>query len=210
MKPSSWRPRPGTVFGLLALVIAVAGTAIAGTQATKSAFSKKEKNQVKSIATKKIKALGPRLYVKRAKNADKVDQANVCSGTVTLQGAGAHQQTLCSAGPLSIVATCDIGPTSVQGRVNVQGPGDGSGWLFGESLNAPGTAIAEVPLSSAPYTVAVAVDSSASPVVYDGSGAWVSAGATAGSSLGGEFSIRTNLTGSSAGDCRVTSSAIAR
>ena len=50
MEHSKWRPSPGTVLGVLALVVAVAGTAIAGPLATTSVLSKGEKKQVRKIA----------------------------------------------------------------------------------------------------------------------------------------------------------------
>jgi hypothetical protein len=61
MERSRWRPSPGTVFGLLALVVAVAGTAIAGPLATKSRLNKKERAQVRKIVKKQINQRTPAL-----------------------------------------------------------------------------------------------------------------------------------------------------
>ncbi len=69
MEHSRWRPSPGTIFGLLALVVAVAGTAIAGPLATTSVLNKKEKKQVKNIAKSQINKLAPRLSVASANTA---------------------------------------------------------------------------------------------------------------------------------------------
>lgn len=63
--------------GLTALVIALAGTAIAGPLETEPAFKldKKEKKQVKKIARKQINAAAPNLSVKRASVADEAKHA---------------------------------------------------------------------------------------------------------------------------------------
>ena len=79
MEPSRWRPSPGTVFGLLALVITAAGTAIAGPLATTSVLSKKEKNQVKRIAKSQINKLAPGLAVASASRANAADTAGNAS-----------------------------------------------------------------------------------------------------------------------------------
>src|SRR5918995_5068220 len=76
MEHSRWRPSPGTAFGLLALVIAVTGTAVAGPLATTSVLNKKERKQVRKIAGSQVKKLAPGLAVARARsagNAEKVD-----------------------------------------------------------------------------------------------------------------------------------------
>ena len=102
MERSKWRPTPGTVFGLLALVIAVAGTAIAGPLARTSVLNKKEKKQVKSIANGQINQLAPGLAVAKAENATnaanasnaaKVGGADVCCGVVEQAVARAAEAT---------------------------------------------------------------------------------------------------------------------
>jgi hypothetical protein len=65
MKNLRRRPSPGTVFGLLALVIAVTGTAFAGPLATTSVLNKKERKQVRKIAGGQVKKLAPGLAVAR-------------------------------------------------------------------------------------------------------------------------------------------------
>ena len=69
------RPSMGTIFGLAALVVALAGTAIAAPLAIKSAFSKAEKKQVKKIATKQINTLAPGLFVAHAGSANAATNA---------------------------------------------------------------------------------------------------------------------------------------
>jgi hypothetical protein len=59
----------------LALIIALAGTAMAAPTAIKSILNKKEKKQVKNIANNRINALAPGLSVKRANTAGSADTA---------------------------------------------------------------------------------------------------------------------------------------
>jgi hypothetical protein len=65
-------PSPGILVAVLALVAALAGTAVAGTDATTSAINKKK---VKSIAAKQINKLAPGLSVASAETADSADSA---------------------------------------------------------------------------------------------------------------------------------------
>ena len=67
------RPSPAMVVAGLALVVALAGTAIAGPLAGKSALNKSEKKQVKKIAKKQVNTLAPGLSVKRAATAADAD-----------------------------------------------------------------------------------------------------------------------------------------
>jgi cell wall-associated NlpC family hydrolase len=74
-------PAPGTVLGLAALVIALAGTAIAGPLAAEPTFKldKKEKKQVRKIVRKEINAAAPSLSVRRAARADSADRADTAT-----------------------------------------------------------------------------------------------------------------------------------
>ena len=65
------RGRPAVFVAALALVAALAGTALAGPDATSSAINKKK---VKKIATKQINELAPGLSVANASNADAVER----------------------------------------------------------------------------------------------------------------------------------------
>ena len=67
------RPSPSMIVAGTALVVALAGTAIAGPLATNSALSKREKKQVRKIATDQVNALASGLTVA---NAERVDGAN--------------------------------------------------------------------------------------------------------------------------------------
>ena len=59
-----------------ALVVAVAGTAIGGPLATKSALSEAEKKQTRKLAVAEVKKAAPGLSVANAANAETVDGAN--------------------------------------------------------------------------------------------------------------------------------------
>jgi hypothetical protein len=58
-----------------ALIVALAGTAMAAPTAIKSILNKKEKKQVKNIANNRINALAPGLSVKHANTAGRADTA---------------------------------------------------------------------------------------------------------------------------------------
>jgi hypothetical protein len=97
-----------------ALIVALAGTAMAAPTAIKSILNKKEKKQVKNIANNRINALAPGLSVKHAntagsadtaKRADvatKADDADALSGTRIvgkgdIDGPGAVTNSSCTA-----------------------------------------------------------------------------------------------------------------
>lgn len=63
------RPAPGTVLGLIALIVALAGTAVAGPLATTSVLNKKDKKQIRKIARAEIAKAAPGLTVGNAANA---------------------------------------------------------------------------------------------------------------------------------------------
>ena len=66
------RPSPSMAVALAALIVALAGTAMAAPSAIKSALSKSEKKQVKGIADGRVNALAPGLAVANAANANAV------------------------------------------------------------------------------------------------------------------------------------------
>ncbi len=90
------RPAPGTVLGLIALIVALAGTALAGPLASTSVLTKKEKKQTRKIARSEIATAAPKLSVKsattatnatNATNAGQVDGHDaVCPAGTFLQG----------------------------------------------------------------------------------------------------------------------------
>src|SRR5262245_46285396 len=84
------RPSPAMIVAGLAVIIALAGTAMAAPTAIKSILNKKEKKQVKNIAKNQITALAPGLSVKHAStatNADAAKNADALSGnTVVAEG----------------------------------------------------------------------------------------------------------------------------
>ena len=67
------RPSPAIVLAVIALVFAMAGSAIAGTDALSSKITK---SKVKKIAKKQINKAAPGLDVKSAKTADKATNAD--------------------------------------------------------------------------------------------------------------------------------------
>lgn len=69
------RPAPGTVLGLIALIVALAGTAIAGPSATTSVLDKKEKKQTRKIARAEIAKAAPNLSVRSAQTATNAQTA---------------------------------------------------------------------------------------------------------------------------------------
>ena len=69
------RPSPAMIVASAALIVALAGTAMAAPIAIKSILNKKEKKQVKSIADSRIKAAASGLSVASAKKADRADVA---------------------------------------------------------------------------------------------------------------------------------------
>jgi hypothetical protein len=69
------------IVAVSALIIALAGTAMAAPIAIKSILNKKEKKQVKSISKNQINALAPGLSVKHAGTADTAKDANSVGGT---------------------------------------------------------------------------------------------------------------------------------
>jgi len=209
---------PLLVVAALALIVALAGSALGGTDASSAISSK----TVKKIAAQQVAKLAPGLSVANATkagtadnaanaanagNAAKVAGADVCSGTVTIQNNGT--QTLCSAGSLSVTAVCSSSGGGTQARIDPVVTGDA--WAFGERIDPPATEspIAEVFLSNG-FTIAEGLDSNASSLAADGSGVWISIGAPNGSSISGNFGVRANFTGSSQGTCLYSMGAIAR
>jgi hypothetical protein len=114
------RPHPAVVVGVLALVAALAGTAVAGPTANTSAVSKKKVKKIaKKQAKKQIKKLAPGLSVAHAETADSAGTTD-SAGTAdsfggmtarrfapfTLGGGGSR--VLGSFGPFSLRAICTI------------------------------------------------------------------------------------------------------
>jgi hypothetical protein len=76
-RTKGWRPSPGIVIGIVALVAAVAGTAVAGPGAETSAFTKaKAKKIAKKVANKQITKRAPTLAVGSAQVAGTLTQAS--------------------------------------------------------------------------------------------------------------------------------------
>ncbi len=81
-KNSNRRPSAGVIIGIVALVLAIAGSAIAGS----NVHQKINKGQVKKIATNQINKLAPDLDVKSAETADTAktsDTAKIASNVLS-------------------------------------------------------------------------------------------------------------------------------
>jgi hypothetical protein len=73
------RPSPAMIVAATALIVALAGTAMAAPTAIKSILNKQEKKQVKSIAKNQVNKLAPDLSVKHAKTADTATTATTAN-----------------------------------------------------------------------------------------------------------------------------------
>jgi hypothetical protein len=88
------RPSPAMIVAATALIIALAGTAMAAPTAIKSILNKKEKKQTKNIANNRINALAPGLSVKHADTAgsagssDTAKRADVATNADAVGGQG--------------------------------------------------------------------------------------------------------------------------
>jgi hypothetical protein len=76
------RPSPAMVVACLALIVALAGTAIAAPTAIKSILNKKEKKQVKNISKNQVNSLAPGLTVGTANNAKAISDNTVSASKV--------------------------------------------------------------------------------------------------------------------------------
>jgi hypothetical protein len=116
-----------------ALVVALAGTAIAGPLATKSVLDKPEKKQVKKIAKNQVNKLAPGLSVANAANAGTVDGAN--ASDLKTSSAFNENTTFDSSLGTSFVnvASATI-TTQSSGRILASGSAD----LFGGEIDETG------------------------------------------------------------------------
>jgi hypothetical protein len=83
------RPSPAMIVAATALIVALAGTAMAAPTAIKSILNKKEKKQAKNIAKNQVNALAPGLSVKHADtatNADAAKRADTAANAEALSG----------------------------------------------------------------------------------------------------------------------------
>ena len=118
------RPSPAIVVAVLALVAAVAGTAIAADPvATSSKLTKKKvKKTAKKVANKQITKRAPGLSVANAATldghppADFLSSARVQQFDVTLNGGESRE--LLKAGPLTFTGTCTQNGTDNNGTPN--------------------------------------------------------------------------------------------
>jgi len=93
------------IVAALALIVALAGTAMAAPTAIKSILNKKEKKQVKNIAKNQINKLAPGLSVKHANTAGSADTAKRADVATKADDAGA------------------LSGTTIVGKGDIEGPG---------------------------------------------------------------------------------------
>jgi hypothetical protein len=115
------------VIAALAIVFAMVGTAVAGTDGISSKLTKSSVKKIaKKQANKQITARAPGLAVASAATADAVS-SQVMFGPVTV-AEGAADTTLASHGPLSIVASCDLDGTATESNVLVASTENNTGF----------------------------------------------------------------------------------
>ena len=84
------RPSPSMIVAIAALVVAVAGTAIAGPLGQISVLNKKEKKQTRNISKQEIKKAAPGLSVAKAVNADRATDATNATNATNATTVGGH------------------------------------------------------------------------------------------------------------------------
>ena len=233
-------PSPALVVAVLALVAALAGTAVAGSDARSSL----SKQKVKTIATKQINKLAPGLSVEHADTAASATKAadathadtatsanNATSADSALNAANAANadkvdeadvcsgvqsfanndvKIVCSSGPLQIQVSCGINAGSTTMTVALVTT-QSDAWLFGAATDGTtGTELGDALLSIGEEDLTSATDTNASAAAAAGGGAWITAGHANGGSINGQFSVRANRTGTDQGTCRLSMGAIAR
>ena len=105
------RPSPAMIVAMTALVVALAGTAMAAPTAIKSILNKKEKKQTKNIAKNQINALAPGLSVKHADTAGSADTAK-------------HADSATNADNAKRADNADaLSGTTIVGAADIEGPG---------------------------------------------------------------------------------------
>lgn len=99
------RPSPAMIVAATALIVALAGTAMAAPTAIKSILNKKEKKQVKNIAKNQVNKLAPGLSVKHANTAGSADSAKRADVATKADDADA------------------LSGTTIVGKGDIEGPG---------------------------------------------------------------------------------------
>jgi hypothetical protein len=195
--------------GLLALFIALSGTAYAAVAKNSVGPKQLKTNAVRGpdALESSFSQVPSAANATNASNANKVDGAGVCSGTVDVPEG--PPQPLCSSDPLFVEGRCDVSASLTKGVVILNTSQDG-GWFAVEAITITGAAFTTVnDLDMGGSEELSAQDNDASPATQEFAGMWVSMGHPAGSSISGHFSIEANLTGTNQGTCRFSIGAIA-
>lgn len=132
--PKGRRPSPAMIVAATALIVALAGTAMAAPTAIKSILNKKEKKQVKNISKNQVNKLAPGLSVKHANTAGSADtakRADVSSNTDAI--GGVELKDIAVAKSANPGAQCDPNTTTFVdcATVNLTLPHEGRVLLIG-------------------------------------------------------------------------------
>ncbi len=155
------KPSPAMVVSIIALVLALAGSAAAGI-ATISVLSKKEKKQTRNIAKDEIKKAAPGLSVANAQNANALGGVGlnsvVTGASQSLGGCDPSSTTFVSCASVTldlpragrVLGWADLqwhsdsaAPTRAECQMRVDDASIGHGMLFGESVTANTSALHE-------------------------------------------------------------------
>jgi hypothetical protein len=122
------KPSPAMIVASAALIIALAGTAMAAPTAIKSILNKKEKKQTKAIADSRIKAAAPGLSVASAKKADLATNADAVGGqslaNIVIGRSDPTTGAQCDPNSTTFVTCSDVDVTLPhEGRVLLTGTG---------------------------------------------------------------------------------------
>jgi hypothetical protein len=120
------------IVAMTALIIALAGTAMAAPTAIKSILNKQEKKQVKNIAKNQVNKLAPGLSVASAKNADATKRADTAANADTVGGQSLANIAIGRSDP-STGGVCDPNSTTFTtcASVDVNLPHEGRVLLIG-------------------------------------------------------------------------------
>jgi hypothetical protein len=134
-------PSPAMIVAATALIIALAGTAMAAPTAIKSILNKKEKKQVKNISKNQVNALAPGLSVASAKNADAAKRADTAANADAVGGQSLANIAIARSDPTT-GGVCDPNTTAFTtcASVDVTLPHEGRVLLIGTAAQYAFTA----------------------------------------------------------------------
>jgi hypothetical protein len=107
------RPSPAMIVAATALIVALAGTAMAAPTAIKSVLNKPEKKQVKKIARNQVNTLAPGLSVRRAESAARADTATRADTAANADAVGGQALANIVTARSNTGAVCDPGDATL-------------------------------------------------------------------------------------------------